>query len=109
MYIMPPDFVRPRVFITLYRCLLTTLAKTNHTMTIHQLFIPYLTTATGISSPSSVQVSTRELAVSFLSEGISIFARAFVLTGLELETSRAQRERRIDSVNLTALHTSTVF
>ena len=118
---MPPAFVIPRGLSTLYRCLLTTVAQDkpyhekplirdcfNHKGSCTQ-YIPYLTIADGISSSSFVRVSTRQLAVSSLSKGISstlstlnfFSTRALVLTGLELANSRTQSERRIDWANLT--------
>ena len=78
-----PDFVIPCGLGTLYKCSLATVAQdkpyhekpTGTAATtrgaVPCLFRPYLTTATGISSSSFVQVSTRQLAVSFLSKGIS--------------------------------------
>ena len=117
-----PCFVIPRGLSTLYRCSLTTVAqdKPYHEKPLirdcfnHKgsctLFRPYLTIAAGISSSSFVRVSTRQLAVSSLSKGISstlIFheLRALVLTGLELATSRTQSERRIDwSILTTAVN-----
>ena len=68
---------------TLYRCSLTTMAqdKPYHEKSLirdcfnHKgsctLFRPYLTIAAGISSSSFVRLSTRQLAVSSLSKGIS--------------------------------------
>ena len=59
------------------------------------LFKQQSTIAAGISL-CFVRVSSRQLAVSSLSKGISskliIFTRALVLTGLELTTSRTQSE-----------------
>ena len=72
--------------------------------------IPYrqcYTIAARISSSSFVRVSTRQLAVSSLSKGISIFTRALVLTGLELATSRIQSEHCINWANLTGVGTCT--
>ena len=76
-------FVIPRGLSTLYRCSLTTVAQDkpyhekpfirdcfNHKGSC-TLFRPYLTIAAGISSSSFVRVSTRQLAVSSLSKGIS--------------------------------------
>ena len=79
--IMPPCFVIPRGLSTLYRCSLTTVAqdKPYHEKPLIRdcfkgrctLFRPYSTIAAGISSSSFVRVSTRQLAVSSLSKGIS--------------------------------------
>ena len=111
-----PCFVIPRGLSILYRCSLTTVAqdKPYHEKPLNRdcfnhkgsctLFIPYLTIAAGISSSSFVWVSMRQLAVSFLSKGISstlnFFMRALVLRGLKLATSRTQSKRRIDWANL---------
>ena len=92
-----PCFVIPGGLSTLYRYSLTTVAqdKPHHEKPLirdcfnHKgsctLFKPYLTIAAGISSSSFVRVSTRQLAVSSLSKGISstifFFTRALVLTG----------------------------
>ena len=113
---MPPGFVIPRGFSTLYRCSLITVAQDkpyhekplngdccNHKGSCTPIK-PYLNIAAEISSSSFVRVSERQLAVSSLSKGISStlnFMRALVLTGLELATSRTQNERRIDGANLT--------
>ena len=80
---MPPAFVIPCGLSTLYRCSLTTVAQDisynekplirdcfNHKGSC-TLFRPYLTIAAGISSLPFIWVSTRQLAVSFLSRGIS--------------------------------------
>ena len=108
---MPPCFVIPLGLSTLYRCSLTTVAqdKPYHEKPLIRdcfnqkgsctLFRPYLTIAAGISSSSFVRVSTRKLAVSPFSKGISStlnFHERIVLTGLELATSRTQSERRVE-------------
>ena len=78
-----PDFVIPCGLSTLYRCLLTTMAKDKphhkkplirdccNRKGICNLFRPYLTIVAGISSWSFVRVSTRQLAVGSVSKGIS--------------------------------------
>ena len=91
---------------TLNTCSLTTLAhdKSYHEKPLirdccnHEgsctLFRSYLTVAAGISSSSFVWVSRRQLAVSFLSKGISStlnFHKSMVLTGLELATTLASK------------------
>ena len=78
-----PEFVIPRSLSTLYRCSLTKMAQgipfheiplirncCNH-MGNCTLVGSYLTIAARISSWSFIQVSTRQLAVSSLSKGIS--------------------------------------
>ena len=67
----------PQALSTLYRCSLSTMAqdKPHHEKPSVRdcctLFGPYSTVTAGISSSSFVQVSTRQLAVSSLSKGIS--------------------------------------
>ena len=80
---LSPLTVIPRRLSTLHRCSLTTVAEDksyNEKLLIRDcrnhkgsctLFWPYLTIAAGISSSSFVRVSTRQLAVSSLSKGIS--------------------------------------
>ena len=80
-----PRLVIPRGLSTLYICSLTTMAqdKPYHEKPLirdccnHKggggctLFRPYITIASGISSSSFIRVSTKQLAVSSLSKGIS--------------------------------------
>ena len=70
----------------------------------YTLVSPYLNIAAGISYSSFIPVSTRQLAASSLSKGISIsiFTWALVLMGLKLATSCTASEPCIDWANFTA-------
>ena len=90
-----PCFVIPHGLSTLYRCSLTTVAQDkplirdffNHKGSC-TLFRPHLTFTARISSLSFVRVSTRQLAVSFLSEGISSTLNFHENTGTDGTQSR---------------------